>query len=202
MDAPVPSADSARDDLAYVRHVVVRAQQRVDPHAFHFVHWGAIVLVWYPLANVFERMGRTDWMTALGIGAFVLGFVLSAVRERRLAGRERLAGEDPYVGNQVMWAAFASIGAGIVLSATAPTFGFVEGRQVPTLWGLVYASLCTTVGIVYRREFLWGGLAIFAAAVAAMAWPEWNGMILGPAMGLGIGIPGLLAERRVAALAR
>jgi hypothetical protein len=58
------------------------------------------------------------------------------------------------------------------------------------------------VGIVYRREFLWGGLAIFLAAVAAMAWPEWNGMILGPAMGLGIGIPGLLAERRVAALAR
>ena len=35
------------------------------------------------------------------------------------------------------------------------------------------------------------------AAVAAMGFPDINGYILGPAMGLGMIIPGMMAEKRV-----
>ena len=64
-------------------------------------------------------------------------------------------------------------------------------------WGLAYAGMTFTVGLVYRREFLWSAAAIFAAVLLAIALPKWNGFLLGPAMGLGMIIPGVRAERRV-----
>ena len=196
---PAAPADPS-SDLALIREVFARAEQRVDPHAFHFVHWGAIVLLWYPAVNLLQRAGREDLMLVVGVAALALGVLLSVVREKRLG--DRLPGEDLRLGDQVMWITFASIGAGFVLSFAGPMLHFVEGERIPIVWGLVYANLATMVGIVYRREFLWSGAAIFATSLAAMALPEWSGVILGPVMGLGLIVPGLMAEKRVRALAR
>ena len=196
--APEPGAASA--DLEFVRRIVARTDQRIDPHGFHFVHWGLIVLVWYPLSNYFALRGWTTGVLMLGIGAFALGMVLSGVREALLAKRNRLPGENTFIGRQVAWVTLTSVGAGVVLSAVAPASGFLTGPDVPTLWGLVYANLAAMVGIVYRREFLVSGLAIFVAAVATMIFVRYNGFILGPFMGLGLVLPGLRAERRVRAL--
>jgi hypothetical protein len=196
---PSPPADPGAD-LRLIRDLVARAEQRVDPHAFHFVHWGAIVLLWYPAANLLERAGRLDLAAAVGGGALLLGILLSVVREKRLG--DRLQGEDLRLGHQVMWITFASIGAGLVLSVVAPALHFLPGSHVPIVWGMVYANLAAMTGIVYRREFAVSGAAIFLASLIAMAWPGWSGVILGPAMGLGLIVPGLMAERRVRALAR
>ena len=73
----------------------------------------------------------------------------------------------------------------------------VEGRDVPILWGLAYANVACMTGVVYRREFLWAGLAIFAGAGLAMAFTTWSGLILGPFMGLGMILPGRRAEKSV-----
>ena len=191
---------SAQDDLAYIREVVARTDRRIDPHAFHYVHWGLIVLVWYPLGNYFALEGNMRAVLWLGIGALALGMVLSTVREARLGRAGRLPGENTFIGRQVALVTLLTVGAGVVLSAVGPATGFIEGPTVPTLWGVVYATLAAMVGVVYRREFLVSGLVIFAAAVAAMAFPDFNGFILGPVMGLGLIVPGMMAERRVKAL--
>ena len=41
----------ASADLRFVDELVARARARIDPHAFHYVHWGWIVLLWFPLEN-------------------------------------------------------------------------------------------------------------------------------------------------------
>ena len=191
------SSPGAQDDLAFIRNVIARTDRRVDPHAFHYVHWGAIVLVWYPLSNAFAQQDRRDWVLYIGLAALALGMALSTVREIRLKKNPRLAGENTFVSQQLMLITFACIGAGIVLSAVSPNFTFIEGPQIPTLWGLVYANMAVMIGIVYRRAFLYAGLLIFAGAIAAIVLPDYNGLILGPLMGLGLIIPGVQAERRV-----
>ena len=50
---------------------------------------------------------------------------------------------------------------------------------------------------VYVLYLVSAALFIFAGAVAAILLPHWNGYILGPAMGLGMIVPGLQAEARV-----
>jgi hypothetical protein len=188
---------SAQRDLAFIREVVARAQRRIDPHAFHFVHWGAIVLVWYPAGNAAQQAGRLDLLALLGGLALLLGFGLSLVRELRLRRRPRLAAQEAFVARQVQQITFASIAAGILLSALGPASGVVEGPDVPIVWGLVYATMSYMTGVVYERDFRVAGVAIFAGTLLAMVFRERAGYILGPCMGLGMIVPGLRAERRV-----
>src|ERR1051325_1948442 len=147
------SPTGARSDLEYLHEVLARAERRVDPHAFHFVHWGLIVLVWYPVLDWLQREGRQGLAAITGGAALLLGTVLSVVRERRLSGRARIDGADGVVEHQVMAVAFGTVAAGLVLNVVAPVAHFVDGRAVPVLWGLSYAALAGGVAVVYRREF-------------------------------------------------
>ena len=188
---------NATADLAYIRNLIERTDRRIDPHAFHYVHWGFIVLLWYPLAKWFELQGNLKMMMWLGIGAVVTGVALSVGREMILQKHPRLEAENTYVSNQIMWITFLCIAAGAILSAVSPNFGFIDGPNIPTMWGIVYAVMASMIGVVYRRAFLYAGIFIFLGAVVAIVLPQWNGFIVGPAMGLGMIVPGLQAERRV-----
>src|SRR5687768_8932713 len=173
MDAP-PSSDAARGDLAYIRDVMERTERRIDPHAFHFVHWGLIVLVWYPLGNWFELQGRLDLVGWLVGAALALGITLGIVREALLARRPRLEGDNTFVAQQVKVAALGHVTAAVVLTVVAPALGAFHPHHIPTVWGFAYAGMAFAVGLVYRREFLWSAAAIFAVAVLALVLPKWN----------------------------
>lgn len=184
-------------DLEYVRAMMDRAGRRIDPHLFHTVHWGAIVLVWYPLMNYLFAAGRGTAAAAVGGGALLLGAALSVVLEMRLKGRSRVAGGNAHVERQVAAAIFGPIAVGVVLSALGPATGFVDGERITTVWGLLYALMAWNVGVVYTKEWRAAAAVIFAGTVASLFAPHAGGYILGPAMGLGILVPGLMAERRV-----
>jgi MFS family permease len=194
--------ETATKDLEYIRTVLARAHRRIDPHAFHFVHWGAIVLAQFPLANLLDQQGRKEWLLPLGVSALVLGSLLSAFREIRLSRRPRLPGEDSFIGLQIQQSVWVCIGAAIVVNIAGPATGFIQGDRVPVVWGIAYAAMAAMVGIVYSREYLWSGMAIFAGSILAMALPGIAGFILGPFMGLGMIVPGVMAERRVSRLSK
>jgi hypothetical protein len=188
------------EDLLFIRRIMERTQARVDPHAFHFVLWGALVLVAYPLANWFDLAGRSDlrnWVLGamLGLGAFG-----SILLEMRLKSHTRLTGENTFVSRQVVLLVAYHIGVASLLSAAGPATGFIPGPFVPLLWGFTYASMMYTIGVVYTREYTLAGFAILLGTLVALFNVEYAGMILGPFMGLGAIVPGLVAERRVARL--
>ena len=63
--------------------------------------------------------------------------------------------------------------------------------------GIRLEGVAYMVGVVYTREYLFAGIAIGAGALLALWKVEYAGFILGPFMGLGMIIPGVMAERRV-----
>jgi hypothetical protein len=191
----------AADDLSFIRAVMERAQRRIDPHAFHFVHWGALVLVWYPSLNLLERAGHREAMGWVGGSCLLLGMLLSGFREWRLSKRPRLLGGESLVERQVLRVVWGSLGAAALVSFFGPATGFLRGEDVPIVWGVAYANLAFMVGVVYSREYIWSGLFIFAGSLLAMVFREWSGVILGPFMGLGMIVPGVMAERRVRRMA-
>jgi len=182
----------AARDLDFIRDVLTRTQRRIDAHAYQFVWWGSLVMVWYPLANFLPEHWPTITVTAL-----VLGFVVSGLLGWWIGRKPRIEGDNTFIVSQIQWTVFACIGGGIVLSAIAPATGFVAGPQMNTLWALVYAVMAFFVGVVYTPEWKWSGAIIFVSALVAMFVPDWAGLIVGPPMGLGLVIPGLMAERRV-----
>lgn len=188
------------DDLQFIRGIVERTQARIDPHAFHFVLWGALVLVCYPLLNWFDLRDRGDLRTYVGLGMLVLGIVGSFLLEARLKSRSRLAGENTFVSRQIVRLVSYHIGVAAFLSAAGPATGFIPGPFVPLLWGFTYASMMYAIGVVYTREYTIAGLTILLGTMIALFHVRHAGMILGPFMGLGAMIPGVIAERRVARL--
>lgn len=194
------TAAAAAEELALVRAILDRTQRRLDPHAFHFIGWGAVVLIWYPLDNLFRMQGRpASWTAILIAAALATGIALGLYGEWRLARRGGTAGEDTVFSRQVNLVVWGTIGPAALLSALGPATQTIPGASVPVIWGFAYAVLAYSMGVIYSREFLWAGIAIFAGTVAALLLPAWSGFILGPSMGLGLLVPGIISERRVRA---
>jgi hypothetical protein len=187
----------AREELRFVDELTRRARAQIDPHAFHDVHWGLIVLVWYPLENWLQAHEHPTLQVSVRVAAILIGMLLSGYREMRLARSPRFAAEDVALTRQIIGVVYASIGVGTVLSALAPSFDLIADSNIPIVWGLVYANIAFVTGLVYRRGFLLGAALIFAGVIAAIVFQPYNGYILGPCMGLGMILPGLAAEREV-----
>jgi hypothetical protein len=187
----------ARRDLDHIEEVLRRTHARVDPHLFHAVHWGLLVLIMYPLQNYLQIRENYFGMITSGSAALVVGFALSCFRELRLARQPRLPAENTYVSRQLALVTLYCIGTGMILSVAAPALQFIDGPRVGILWGLVYATLAFMTGVIYERSFLVAGTAIFVGTLIAMAFQSVSGYILGPVMGLCMIIPGLRAEARV-----
>ena len=186
-------------DLDFIKEVMQKTHRRIDTHAFHTIIWGCIVFVWYPLGNYFVQAEMMTAYFALIPICLVLGSILSGVSEYRRA-KTPLEGENTFISRQVVWIICGSLIPAAILSGLLPSTGFIEGRNVPTVWGIAYANTAFMIGIVYSKEYLVSGLVIFAGAILAIAMPLYNGYILGPFMGLGLMIPGVIAERRVRAI--
>ena len=194
--------ENATNELEFIAGVMRRTQAAVDPHAFHFVLWGVLVLVCYPLLAWMQTRESLAPMAWVGGGALLIGALGSFLTEMRLARNPRLQGEDTFVSKQIVLIVWANVGPGILISAVGPATGFIHPAYIPVVWGLLYANVAYMVGVVYTREYLIAGIAIGAGALLALWKVEYAGYILGPFMGLGMIIPGVIAERRVARMRR
>jgi len=189
---------AATADLEFIKEIMQRTHRRIDPHTFHFLIWGTLVLFGYPLLNWLGQREDFAAMRHVGLAALAVGMILSAVAEIRLGKKPRLTGENTFVAKQVAMIVFANLGLASLLSAIGPATGLIPGLFVPVLWGFVYANMAYMVGVVYAREYLIAGGVICVGAVIALLVPEYGGFILGPFMGLGMIAPAAMAERRVA----
>ncbi len=190
-------SENAERELAFVKDIMQKTSQRVDAHAFHSVHWGVIVLVWYPIGNWFGQHGMMDWYIGIGVAAIILGTALSVWRGVQVNRTPRLVGGNTFISCQIARIVFANLIAGFVLSFLGPATGLIEGANVPIIWGLVYANVAFMMGVAYSRDFMISVVFIFVGTLLAMLMPQYNGYILGPFMGLGMIVPGLRAEARV-----
>jgi len=115
----------------------------------------------------------------------------------------RLAATNTLLARRLGQLTAIFIVTGVVLSFAVPMLSpSGGGRYVPHVWGLLYALMLMTLGVIYSREFFFCGLPSLLATLAALHWVDQSGYLLGPAMGLGCIVAGTIAERRVARLRR
>ena len=190
------NTEVASNDLMYIREVLERTRSRIDPHAWQFVWWGTIVLLWYPTHNLMQLNLLPDWRFSLFVVALTVGLIGSGLFGWRMS-RQRLTAANTFISRQIGIIVSSCVGAAILLNVVAPLAGILPVELVPLIWGFAYAHIAFGVGVVYSREFLVSAAVIFAGCIGAMFLPEFNGLILGPCMGLGMIVPGVISERRV-----
>ena len=194
------NTEVASNDLMYIREVLERTRSRIDPHAWQFVLWGIIVLLWYPTHNLMQLNLLPDWRFSLFVFALTVGVIGSGLFGWRMS-RRRLTAANTFISRQIGIIVFSCVGSAILLNIVGPLTGILPVELIPLIWGFAYAHIAFGVGVVYSREFLVSAAVIFAGCIAAMFRPELNGLILGPCMGLGMIVPGVISERRVRKMA-
>jgi len=194
--------EQAAQDLELISKVMDSTRRRVDPQMFHLIIWGAIVLVWYPLMAWFQQARNGKAQVILGVGSVALGMVLSAWLGARASRRPRLPGANTSLARQLGRIVAIFVTTGVVLSFAIPSLAPHGEWYVAHVWGLLYALMLMTFGTFYSREVFWCGVPSLVATILALRWPEQAGYLLGPAMGLGCIVAGVIAERRVARLRR
>jgi hypothetical protein len=195
--------EQAARDLELIGRVLEQTRRRVDPQMFHMIVWGTIVLVWYPLLSWLEAAGRGRACLVVSLVAIGSGVLLSAFLGWRHGRHPRLAATNTLLAQRLGQLTAIFIVTGVVLSFAVPILSpGGGGRYVPHVWGLLYALMLMTLGVIYSREFFFCGLPSLLATLAALHWVDESGYLLGPAMGLGCIVAGTIAERRVARLRR
>ncbi len=63
------------------------------------------------------------------------------------------------------------------------------------LWAAVYAIALSMTGIIYSKEWLFGGIAIFIGIIVASFVRPYSYLILGTVMSLACIIPAIIAHR-------
>ncbi|MBI2921989.1 MAG: hypothetical protein HYY18_12960 [Planctomycetes bacterium] len=190
----------AAEDLALIRSILQATHRRVDPQMFHFIIWGALVLLWYPAENWFDFHPNEIARNTIRIGAIATGTVLSTILGWLSNRRPRLPGSNTRLAAQLGGVVALFIGSGVLFTILIGALHQGGEPFIPILWGFVYALCLVTFGIFFSKDLIPCGLLALAGTAAALAFPAYAGFILGPTMGLGALAAGILAERRVAGL--
>ena len=124
-------SNAAANDLKYIRNTILRASHRIDPHLFHAVHWGVLVLVTYPMLTWLFAADQNTAAAWVGIGGAALGVLLSAVGEFRLRGKSRVRAANTHIETQVGMIFVGTIVPAVILSAL---LGERLGPPAPRAW--------------------------------------------------------------------
>jgi hypothetical protein len=190
----------AIDDLALVQRILDATQRRVDPQMFHFVIWGAVVIIWYPLDNWLSNH-HSDVQALVAASALLLGATLSVMAGFMANRRPRLVASDPDFASRIGMSCSVFVGTGVVCSICIGVLG-ADSRLIPQLWGLLYALMLMTLGVFYSADCFWFGTLALLGAMAAVGRPDLGGYLVGLTMGPAALLAGLIAERRVRRLRR
>jgi hypothetical protein len=137
------------------------------------------------------------WIWPVYLPLLAIGVCVTVASGIRVSKRQKKAGLVPQISNQIGCVWMIVLAHGSVWSMLSLFSDFFGGRNFPGfLWAMVYSiALCMT-GIIHSKEWLWGGIGIFAGMVAAFIIKDYALLILGFTMGMGCIIPAIIAQRR------
>lgn len=183
------------ENLQFMRLAIERTRRDFDPGTAIFITWGILCLIGYTSSHfliVHQAYAKinTVWLSLYGVG-----FPLSIFFGYRLSKRQEYRGIVPYIYIQIAWIWGIMIVSGIAFG----TFGLGRGffTDLHFLWAWIYAIALSMTGIVYSKEWLMGGIVIFAGMVAAVFLKQYACLILGFAMCAGCVIPSLITQKRL-----
>ena len=183
------------ENLQFMRLAIEKTRRDFDPGAAIFITWGLLCLIGYTathflIAHQAYSKINTVWFSLYGIGV-----PLSMFFGYRISKRQNTQGVVPYIYIQIGWIWGIMVASGIVFG----TFGVGRSffSDISFLWAWIYAISLSMTGVVYSKEWLIGGLGIFAGMVVAVFVEPYAYLILGFAMCAGCVIPSLITQKRL-----
>ncbi|MHC4396571.1 MAG: hypothetical protein ACYS1A_13040 [Planctomycetota bacterium] len=185
---------TAAADLKFIRSVIEKTHRAFDPGSPVMIALGLIFMIGYPATQYFlttpqlYELIQPMWIILWVIGASVIMFY-GIIAERR----EKQVGLISQLSKQIGWIWYILLLNGTAWSGIGLSKGFFGDPGF--LWAAIFGFGLSITGILSSKEWLFGGLAIFIAILAAFFIKDYAYLILGLVMGLGCIIPAIIAHR-------
>ena len=178
-----------------MRSAIERTRRDFDPGAAIFITWGLLCLVGYTATHFLVAGKAYAMINTVWFSLYAVGIPLSVFFSYRLSKRQMIRGSVPFINVQIGWIWGIMVANGIVWG----TFGLGRGfiTDISFLWAWIYAISLSMTGVVYSREWLIGGIGIFAGMAIAVFVEPYAYLILGLVMCGGCVIPSLITLKRL-----
>ena len=173
------------ENLKFMRSAIEKTRQDIDPEAPVMIVWGLVCMIGYTAIYFLVMHELYKWIWPVYLPLLAIGVCVTVVSGIRVSKRQKEAGLVPRLSKQIGWVWMVVLAHGVVWSTLGLFFDFFGG--VGFLWAMVYSIALSITGIIYSKEWLWGGIGIFAGMVAAFIIKDYAYLILGFAMGLNLG---------------
>ena len=188
------------ENLQFMRLAIERTRRDFDPGTPVFIVWGLMCLIGYITGHFLIAQKAYGTMNTIWFSLYAIAIPLGIFYSYRISKQHETQGVVPYIYIQIGWIWGIMVASGIVFG----TFGL--GRSyfcdIYFLWAWIYAISLSMMGVVYSKEWLIGGLGIFAGMITAAFLKQYAYLILGIAMCAGCVIPSLVTQKRLRTVKR
>ncbi len=180
------------DDIKFMRSVIDKTCRKIDPGWTTLISWGLIIIIGFPLLYFLKIKQFDNWVWRIQWLIVVAGFSISAYFVLKAILRERKAGIISKLSKQI-YLMF------LILSANGFLWTYLDLFRDNTggfgfLWTAITGIELTMIGILYSKEWLYGGIAIFASIIAAHFIESYAYYILGIVTGFACIIPAIISR--------
>ena len=182
------------DDLKFIRSMVERTHREIDPEAFSMITWGLVCIVIYTACHFLVKPQTYKWAYCILALSLAVGGTVGFVSSYRVSKRQKAQGMVSHIWKQLNWVWYILLPNAVIWTCLGL---FRDPFGAPGfLWAAVYAIALSMTGIIYSKEWLFGGISIFIAIIVAFFVRPYSYLILGAVMGLACIIPAIIAHRR------
>ena len=186
--------EGLNDNLRYMRSVVEKADRQVRPEGYVLTACGLICLTCYTAVHFLLKSEWQKWLLPvyLTLMVILLGYTFFALSHG--AKRQKREGYVPQMPRQVtaIWLIVAS--HIIVWSILGVVLNNYCGGDPGFIGAMGLSIALSATGILYSKEYLYGGLCIFACMFLTYFVKDYGYIILGIATATGCIVPELICR--------
>lgn len=185
----------AADDVKFMRSVVEKMSRQIEPDVHVMIVIGLMCMIGYTTVYFLKTRLLDKWIWPVMLLIVAVNFIYGFVSLIRIAKGEKKAGFVSHLKRQVTWVWIFIMLHGLAWSVLAMLFNNFCGGDPAFLWAMLFSIGLVVLGIFHSKEWLFGGIGIFA--VMAMTYFLGNSgyIILGLAVGAGLIIPAIIVRR-------
>ena len=191
----VKGPDIVADDIKFMRSVVEKMSRQVKPDVHIMIVCGLTCMIAYAILYFLKTHQSDKWIWPVGLTLTIVLFIYAFISLVRIAKSERKAGFISHLKRQVTWVWIFIMMHGLAWTISPVLSNNFCGGDPAFLWGMLFSIGLVVLGIFHSKEWLYGGIGIFAVMVLTYFIGTIGYLVLGFAIGAGLIIPAIIVQR-------
>jgi hypothetical protein len=191
----IKGPDIVVDDIKFMRSVVDKMSRQVKPDVHIMIVCGLTCMVLYATLYFFKTRQLDKWIWPVGLSLTAVLFIYALISLIRIAKAEKKAGFISHLKRQVTLVWIFIMLHGLAWTVSPVLFNNFCGGDPAFLWAMLFSIGLVVLGIFHSKEWLFGGIGIFAVMMLTYFLGNIGYLILGLAIGAGLIIPAIIVQR-------